>query len=77
MLMVLICFDFKFCDFLDICKVNVFEKIEKIFSFVIIVIDYVVIQVVFNVFKIVEEKVDCLFSFMLCCIFFFFRNIFV
>lgn len=72
--MVLICFDFKCCDFLDSCKVN-FMCLRKQRNYLvlgIIVIDYVVIQVVFNVFKIVEEKVDCLFSFILCKLYFFF-----
>lgn len=57
--------DFKRCDSLDSRKVNVSEKVE------IIVIDYVVIQAVFNVFKTVEEKVDCLFSFISCKLYFF------
>lgn len=66
--------DFKRCDSLDSRKVNVSEKVKKLLRFRLIVIDYVVIQAVFNVFKTVEEKVDCLFGFMSCCIFFSFQK---
>lgn len=63
--------DFKRCDSLDSRKVIVSEKQRNYLALGIIVIDYVVIQAVFNVFKTVEEKVDCLFSFISCKLYFF------